>query len=76
LQALELGFELLDLAMKVGQGLFLHVERLRHRVRRIGLLTDFFGDEALRLRVAGLIGDLLQTPENIRDDVAFLTVHG
>lgn len=76
--ALRLGefrLELLHAPVKVGEGLLLHEDRLRHGVRRVGLSAQPLGDQALGLRIARLVGNLLQALENIGDDLAFLVVH-
>src|SRR4051794_5175180 len=73
--ALDLGAHLLKLLVEALDRLLLHVDQLRHRVGRVRLAADLVVDEALRLRIARLAGRLLETLEDLRDDLAFLAVH-
>jgi hypothetical protein len=73
---IELSSQLLVLGLKIGQCLLLNVDCLSHRIGRIRLLAQFLGDEALGLRIARLVRHLLEAPEDIGYDLAFLFVHG
>ena len=75
LQLLVLGLGLFELLVEALHRLFLHVERLRHRVGRVGLGAHLVGDEALGLGVARLPGRLLEPLEDVGDDLSFLVVH-
>ena len=72
---LDLGAQFLHLLVEALDRLLLHVDQLRHRISRLGLLPDLVVYETLRLRIARLVRRLFEALKNPRNDLAFLAVH-
>ena len=70
-----LAFQFGDPGARLLQRLLLHQGGLHEEVRRGGLACDVARDQALGLGVARLVFILLQTAEQIGDQIAFLLLH-